>query len=130
MIENLDPKQAWALLQENPSAVLIDVRTAIEHGFVGHPPKAIHIAWKEFPSMQLNTQFVEQVKQHAPDENAPILLLCRSGVRSVEAAKALEAAGYRHLVNILEGFEGPIDEHKHRGNLGGWRFHDLPWEQS
>lgn len=130
MIENLDPKQAWALLQENPSAVLIDVRTAIEHGFVGHPPKAIHIAWKEFPGMQLNTQFVEQVEQHAPDKNAPILLLCRSGVRSVEAAKALEAAGYRHLVNILEGFEGPIDEHKHRGNLGGWRFHDLPWEQS
>jgi len=59
-----------------------------------------------------------------------VLLLCRSGVRSVDAAKALEAAGYQHLVNILEGFEGPLDEHKHRGTLGGWRFHGLPWEQS
>ena len=130
MIDNLDPKQAWALLQDNPAAVLIDVRTAIEHGFVGHPPKAIHVAWKEFPGMQPNPHFVEDVMRHVPDKTAPILLLCRSGVRSVEAAKALEAVGYQHLVNILEGFEGALDDDKHRGNLGGWRFHGLPWEQS
>lgn len=130
MIENLDPKQAWQVLQNTPNAVLIDVRTAIEHSFVGHPPKAIHIAWKEFPGMQSNANFVEQVQQHALDKSAPVLLLCRSGVRSVDAAKALEAAGYQHLINILEGFEGPLDEQKHRGTLGGWRFHGLPWEQS
>ncbi len=130
MIENLDPKQSWALLQNNPSAVLIDVRTAIEHSFVGHPPQAIHVAWKEFPGMQLNNDFVGQVERHVADKTAPVLLLCRSGQRSVDAAKALEAAGYQHLVNILEGFEGPLDDHKHRGNLGGWRFHGLPWEQS
>ncbi|MBS3964748.1 MAG: rhodanese-like domain-containing protein [Methylomonas sp.] len=130
MIENLDPKQAFALLQNNPAAVLIDVRTAIEHSFVGHPPNAVHVAWKEFPGMQLNASFVEQVKHHAPDTTAPILLLCRSGVRSIDAAKALEAAGYQHLVNIVEGFEGPLDPNKHRGTLGGWRFHGLPWQQS
>ncbi len=130
MIENLDPNQAWAVLQNNPAAVLIDVRTAIEHSFVGHPPKAIHVAWKEFPGMQMNPAFVEQVQQHAPDKSAPVLLLCRSGQRSVDAAKALEAIGYAHLINILEGFEGPLDAHKHRGALGGWRFHGLPWQQS
>ena len=130
MIENLDPKQAWAVLQENPAAVLIDVRTAIEHSFVGHPPKAIHVAWKEFPGMQLNPQFVEQVQQHAPDKSTPVLLLCRSGVRSVDAAKTLEANGYQHLINILDGFEGPLDENKHRGTIGGWRFLGLPWQQS
>ena len=130
MIENLDPKQAWALLQDNESAVLIDVRTAIEHSFVGHPPKAIHVAWKEFPGMQLNTAFVEQVQQHVADKSAPVLLLCRSGQRSVDAAKALEANGYQHPINILEGFEGPLDEHKHRNSVGGWRFHGLPWQQS
>lgn len=117
-------------MQENPAAVLIDVRTAIEHSFVGHPPNAIHVAWKEFPGMQLNETFVEQVQQHAPDRNAPVLLLCRSGVRSVDAAKALEADGYQHLINILEGFEGPLDEQKHRNTVGGWRFHGLPWQQS
>lgn len=129
MIENLDPIQAWALLQEDPAAVLIDVRTSIEHSFVGHPPKAIHVAWKEFPGMQLNTTFVEQVQRHVLDKTAPILLLCRSGQRSVDAAKALEAAGYERLINILEGFEGPLDDNKHRSTLGGWRFHGLPWEQ-
>ena len=130
MIENLYPKQCWELLQYNPSAVLIDVRTAIEHSFVGHPPGAIHIAWKEFPGMQLNELFVEQVKSAVPKKDAPVLLLCRSGQRSVDAAKALEAEGYRHLVNILEGFEGPLDGNKHRSNIGGWRYHGLPWEQS
>lgn len=129
-MENLDPKQSWTLLQADPTAVLIDVRTYIEHAFVGHPPGAVHIAWKEFPGMQLNAHFVQQVATAVPNPDAPILLLCRSGVRSVEAAKALEAAGYRRLINILEGFEGPLDEHKHRGGLGGWRFHGLPWQQS
>ncbi len=130
MIENLDPKQAWEVMQSHPAAVLIDVRTAIEHSFVGHPPKAIHVAWKEFPGMQLNSNFVGQVAQHVPDKNAPVLLLCRSGVRSVDAAKALEAAGFTHLINILQGFEGALDENKHRGNIDGWRFHGLPWQQS
>lgn len=130
MIDNLNPKQAWEVLCSNPAAVLIDVRTFIEHSFVGHPPKAIHVAWKEFPGMQLNPAFVEQVGQHAPDPGAPVLLLCRTGVRSVEAAKALEAAGYQHLVNIVGGFEGALDADKHRGNIDGWRCDGLPWEQS
>ncbi len=130
MIENLTPRQSWELLQNNPDAVLIDVRTAIEHSFVGHPPKAVHIAWKEFPGMQLNTRFIDQVKQTVPNKQTPVLLLCRSGQRSVDAAKALEKEGYQHLINILEGFEGPLDEEKHRNTLGGWRFHGLPWEQS
>jgi rhodanese-related sulfurtransferase len=130
MIENLTPKQCWDLLQSNPNAVLIDVRTSIEHSFVGHPPGAIPIAWKEFPGMQLNPGFVDEVGQAAPDKSAPVLLLCRSGQRSLDAAKALELEGYQHLVNILEGFEGPLNDQKHRGNLGGWRFYGLPWEQS
>jgi len=57
-------------------------------------------------------------------------LLCRSGQRSLDAAKALENAGYQHLINIVDGFEGSLDANKHRGNLGGWRFVGLPWEQS
>jgi len=130
MVENLNPQESWALMQQNASAIMVDVRTTIEHSFVGHPPEAIHIAWKEFPGMQLNTQFVTQVEATVSDKNTPILLLCRSGVRSVAAAKALEAVGYQNLVNIVEGFEGALDGNKHRGNIDGWRFHGLPWEQS
>ncbi len=130
MTENLDPKQSWDLLQHNPHAVLVDVRTKMEHTFVGHPPGAIHIPWKEAPDWQLNQNFVAEVKKAVPDINAPVLLLCRSGQRSLDAAKALEQAGYQHLINIVDGFEGPLDENKHRGNLGGWRFQGLPWLQS
>jgi len=130
MIENLVPQQAWEVLQSNAGAVLVDVRSKVEHAFVGHPPGAIHIAWKEAPDWQVNNQFVADVKKVATNPNAPVLLLCRSGQRSLDAAKALENAGYQHLINIVDGFEGSLDANKHRGNLGGWRFVGLPWEQS
>jgi len=130
MIENLNPQQAWDLLQQNTDAVLVDVRTKVEYAFVGHPLGAIHIAWKEAPDWQINSTFVAEVKKVIPDYNAPVLLLCRSGQRSLDAAKALEEAGFEHLINIIDGFEGPLDQHNHRGNIGGWRFNGLPWEQS
>lgn len=130
MIEQLSPQQAWDLLQANSNAVMVDVRTKIEHTFVGHPTGAIHIPWKEAPDWLPNAHFIDEVKKAVPDINAPVLLLCRSGQRSQDAAKALEHAGYRHLVNIVDGFEGPLDNNKHRGTLGGWRFHGLPWEQT
>lgn len=130
MIENLNPQQAWDLLQQNTNTVLVDVRTKIEHAFVGHPPGAIHIAWKEAPDWQLNSKFVAEVRKAVPDYNAPVLLLCRSGQRSLDAAKALEEAGFQYLINIVDGFEGPLDQHNHRGNLGGWRFNGLPWAQT
>ncbi len=130
MIENLSPQQAWDLLQHNADAVLVDVRTKAEHSFVGHPPGAIPIPWKEALGQPVNPHFVAEVCNVVPDRSAPVLLLCRSGQRSLDAAKALEEAGYQHLVNIVDGFEGPLDEHKHRGNLGGWRFQGLPWEQT
>ncbi len=130
MIENLNPQQAWKLLQQNASIVLIDVRSQMEHAYVGHPIGAVHIPWKEAPSWEINPNFVADVKKLVSDTNNPILLLCRSGQRSLSAAKALEDAGYKHLVNILDGFEGSLDADKHRNNLGGWRFCGLPWEQS
>jgi rhodanese-related sulfurtransferase len=130
MIENLTPQQAWDLLQQDNRAVLIDVRSKIEHAFVGHPIGAIPIPWKEAPDWQLNPQFIAEVIAAVPNRQVPVLLLCRSGQRSLEAAKALENAGYQWLVNIDGGFEGPLDSNKHRGNLGGWRFHGLPWQQT
>ena len=130
MIENLNPQQSWDLLQQKTDAVLVDVRTKIEHAFVGHPPGAVHIPWKEAPDWQVNPKFISEVERLVTDKNAPVLLLCRSGQRSLDAAKALEVAGFKRLINIVDGFEGPLDQHKHRGNLGGWRFSGLPWEQS
>jgi rhodanese-related sulfurtransferase len=130
MIKNLTPQQAWAMLQNDASALLVDVRTQMEHTYVGHPIGAVHIPWKEAPSWEINPDFVAEVSKRVDNPETPILLLCRSGQRSLSAARALEDAGYKQLVNIIDGFEGPLDIRNHRGKLGGWRFCGLPWQQS
>ncbi len=117
-------------MQKQPRAVLIDVRTKIEHTFIGHPPGALNIPWKELPDWLLNPEFVPLVVEAVPERDTPILLLCRSGQRSLDAANTLQQVGYIRLINIEGGFEGPLDNDKHRGNIGGWRFHGLPWQQS
>ncbi|MGH8475739.1 MAG: rhodanese-like domain-containing protein [Methylococcales bacterium] len=130
LIKNLNPLEAWRFIQHNPSSVLVDVRTEMEYSYVGHPCGAVHIAWKELPAFTVNPNFVLDVQKQVPEKATPVLLLCRSGQRSLAAANGLHEAGYTNLVNINEGFEGPLDANKHRGTLGGWRFHNLPWEQS
>lgn len=129
-IISISPKQANDILQENAEAKLIDTRTTIEHSFVGHPIGAIHIPLKRPPTWEVLPDFVNQVKELAASLSTPIVLMCRSGARSMEAAKLLEQAGFQSLYNMDEGFEGDKDNNNHRGTLGGWRFHDLPWEQS
>lgn len=129
-IKTVKPSQAYDILSRNRDAVLVDVRSKLEYTHVGHPQGAVHIVWKESPGWNVNPNFTAEVERAVPDSNSPVLLLCRSGQRSMDAAIALEKTGYINLINIDEGFEGPLDEEKHRGTVGGWRFHGLPWEQS
>ena len=131
-VKTLNPKEAYKLLQEHPNAVLIDVRSHMEYLFVGHPAGAIHIPWIDEPDWKLNPHFLTQVRQTmlgGASGAAPVLLICRSGVRSLEAGKALIEAGVKDVYNVAEGFEGQLDEKHHRSSQGGWRFHGLPWEQ-
>jgi rhodanese-related sulfurtransferase len=128
-MEHLKPQQAFDFLQANANAVLIDCRSAVEFLFVGHPVGAVHIAWSEAPDWEINPDFARQVRDEVA-EDKPVLLICRSGTRSIAAAKVLEDAGFKRVINVLEGFEGDRDEHHHRGTRGGWRFHGLPWEQT
>jgi rhodanese-related sulfurtransferase len=129
-IKSANPKQTFQALQANPQAALVDVRDKVESAFVGHPVQAINIPWKDAPDWKPNPNFVDEVRQRIPSYDTPIYLMCRSGQRSLDAAKALAVAGYQDLTNVEEGFEGALDEAKHRGTLGGWRFHGLPWKQS
>ncbi|PKM30729.1 MAG: rhodanese [Gammaproteobacteria bacterium HGW-Gammaproteobacteria-11] len=124
---SLYPTEAWALVQ-NGEAVLIDVRTIEELKFVGRVPDSLHIAWQTGPAMIKNPRFLRELENKAGKDKV-LLLLCRSGKRSAEAAKAATAAGFSHVFNILEGFEGELDPQQQRGALGGWRQHDLPWIQ-
>ena len=131
-VKTLSPKEAYKLLQEHPNAVLIDVRSHMEYLFVGHPAGAIHIPWIDEPDWKLNPHFLTQVRQTmlgGASGAAPVMLICRSGVRSLEAGKALIEAGVKDVYNVAEGFEGQLDEKHHRSASGGWRYHGLPWEQ-
>jgi rhodanese-related sulfurtransferase len=90
----------------------------------------VHIPWYEYPEMQAQPgRFVEQVQREAGGRERPVVLICRSGKRTVDAAEALEAAGFGEVVNVLHGFEGELDAQFHRGKINGWRFDGLPWEQ-
>ncbi|MDP2016499.1 rhodanese-like domain-containing protein [Hydrogenophaga sp.] len=108
-------------------AVLVDVRTDAEREWVGFVPGAVAVAWKQWPGMAMNPDFDAQVRQAAGGKK--IVLLCRSGVRSIAAAKRATELGLE-AYNILEGFEGDPDAHAHRGQHGGWRHHALPWRQN
>jgi rhodanese-related sulfurtransferase len=128
---HLDPLAAHVLLQEKPEAMLIDCRTEIEHMYVGHPVGAEHVAWQEAPDWEIDPEFADKVKWLVRNDlSRPVLLICRSGHRSILAGEALEAAGFTQVINVLEGFEGPLDDDYHRGTLGGWRCRGLPWYQS
>ena len=129
-MRNLLPQAAWALVQQEPGALFIDVRMEIESLYVGRPPGVHHIAWYEYPDLTPSPDgFVRQVEREAPDKTRTVVLICRSGKRSVDAALALEAVGFGNVVNVVHGFEGDLDENFRRSTLNGWRFDGLPWEQ-
>lgn len=122
------PLEAFELLQKAPGAVIVDVRTRAEWDWVGRVPGAVEIEWVEYPDMTRNPNFVAALRRQV-DTEALVLFLCRSGVRSRSAASIALESGFSAAYNILEGFEGDKDPQNHRGNLGGWRFHGLPWYQ-
>ena len=128
-MQHLTPKQAYEFLQSNLSAVLIDVRSEMEYMFVGHPKDAMLIPWVDGPDWDINPHFVAQVKK-AASLNRPMVLICRSGQRSVDAGMALEKAGLEGVYNVLHGFEGDLDAQHQRNVVNGWRFDGLPWVQS
>jgi rhodanese-related sulfurtransferase len=128
-MKHLKPLEAHEFLEKHPDAVLVDCRSEMEFLFVGHPKGAHHVAWNEGPDWEINPHFVGQVRKIA-SMNRPVVVICRSGQRSLSAGQALEQAGFAEVYNVLDGFEGPLDDTHHRGTLAGWRKEGLPWEQS
>jgi sulfur dioxygenase len=112
---------------QSGEALLIDIRTHAERAWVGFIPDVPGIEWKIWPGMALNPAFDEQLKAAAP-LCSKVMLLCRSGIRSIPAAQRAQALGFE-AYNILEGFEGDPDANAHRNSIGGWRAAGLPWKQ-
>ena len=121
------PTEAWQLLQAG-QAHIVDVRFHFEREYVGRIPNTKGIEWKNSETGQVNPAFIEGLKeQFTPSDT--LLFLCRSGVRSDAAARSAKIAGFSSAYNILGGFEGDLDNQKHRSSLNGWRKEGLPWEQ-
>jgi rhodanese-related sulfurtransferase len=116
------------------------VRTLAEWNFVGLPDlsgvnrQALCVEWQSFPSMALNPDFVTQASSALTAAGAnlhtPVMFLCRSGARSRAAAMAMTRAGFEKSFNIAGGFEGDLDEARHRGQNNGWKAAGLPWKQA
>ncbi len=135
MVEDVAPARVWAALLEDPDAVLVDVRTDAEWNFVGLTDLAaagkqpVLISWQAFPAMAVNPAFVAQMQDAGITPEHRVFFLCRSGARSLAAARAAIAAGYPNSFNIADGFEGPVDAEGHRGLVAGWKAEGLPWRQ-
>lgn len=132
---DLSPAEAWQRLADDPAAKLIDVRTQAEWSYVGVPDlgtlekQPLLVAWQIFPSMATNPAFAIQLEGLGVQPSDTLLFLCRSGVRSRAAAQAMTALGFARCYNVADGFEGPVDQQRHRGSVSGWKAIGLPWIQ-
>ncbi|MBF0455008.1 MAG: rhodanese-like domain-containing protein [Magnetococcales bacterium] len=123
----LSALEAFELVQQK-GVVFIDIRAEIEHFFVGSPPNVINIPWQDAPDYELNPDFLKEMNEVAQVEQT-VVLICRSGHRSIDAGNALIEAGYQKVYHVDEGFEGDKNDQHHRSTVNGWRFHKLPWVQ-
>ncbi|MDM7457590.1 MAG: rhodanese-like domain-containing protein [Tepidimonas sp.] len=135
-MRHLQPTEAWRWLQSCAQAaperapLFVDVRMEIESLYVGRPPGVVNIPWYEYPDLTPDPQgFARKVLEEAGSLDRAVLLICRSGKRTLDAGAALEAAGFTDVAHVVHGFEGELDEHFHRSSRNGWRFEGLPWEQ-
>jgi len=137
---DIDAAEAWEMLNKDPKAQLVDVRTMAEWNFVGLPDlsglgRKVHcIEWQQFPSMAFNPDFVAEtagaLAAAGAEPQSPVLYLCRSGGRSRAAAIAMARAGHKYSFNVAGGFEGDLNIERHRGSSSGWKAAGLPWKQS
>ena len=138
-VTEINAREAYELLENHVNAILVDVRSHMEYLFIGHPAGAVHIPWIDEPDWNINPNFVREIRQlvlggtshegFGTHNSVPIVLICRSGKRSLEAGNLLVKEGLVNVYNVKDGFEGELDEHHHRSTLAGWRFEGLPWEQ-
>ncbi len=139
-VDDVDVEAAWQSLSSSPRSQLVDVRTRAEWTYVGTPDlgpvgkRALLVEWQTFPDQAVDPRFAErlagELKAGGVQPGDDLFFICRSGSRSLAAARAMAEAGYTACHNVAGGFEGPLDEGRHRGSVGGWKAEGLPWLQS
>jgi rhodanese-related sulfurtransferase len=138
-IEDVPAEDVWVRLKDDEDAVLIDVRTRAEWTFVGLPDlstldkRVMAIEWQTFPDSQVDPGFTDRLggllEGAGVGKDAELFFLCRSGARSRAAAGAMADVGYTRCRNVKDGFEGPLDANRKRGQVAGWKAAGLPWRQ-
>ncbi len=134
-VEIINSKEAWARLANDDQTVLVDVRTMVEWAYVGVPDlttlgkDVVTIEWTKMSGQQ-NSAFTRQLLQSVPDTDKKLMFICRAGLRSHAAAVAARHAGYGHVVNVNDGFDGSLNEHGQRKTISGWCAEGLPWTQN
>jgi len=138
-VDEVDVASAWSALQGNPRSQLVDVRTRAEWTYVGIPDlgtlgkRIVLVEWQTFPDQSVDPRFAERLANELQalgvQADDDLFFICRSGSRSLAAANAMASAGYRACHNVSGGFEGPLDDNRHRGALSGWKATGLPWQQ-
>ena len=131
----ISPIDAWSMMKADASVTLIDVRSDMEFLMIGHPKGAVNVPWIDAPDWTVDEAFVMKVRRallgriSSQSKVSPLLLICRSGNRSSDAATLLAKEGVSDIHVVKDGFEGPLDDNHHRNTIAGWRFEQLPWEQ-
>lgn len=93
-IKQIDVAELKEKLDQDSSLVLIDVRTAEEYNAVRVPHIKARIDYQLIASQIDSLQF---------PKDQPVYLICRSGRRSLVAAKELQDIGYKYPINISGG---------------------------
>ena len=125
-VQNITAVEAYKLMKIIQNSVLIDVRTekewkeggvvTLDHEFV----KILLLSWRLLPDMVLNQSFIKEISAKILDNSANLFFMCRSGVRSFEAANFVLQHGYLNCYNISDGFESNQNDY-------GWKNNNLPW---
>ncbi len=138
-IPEAEPRDVWEHLNSDADAQLIDVRTSAEWTYVGHPDlgtldkPVVFAQWSSFPEQTVDSHYADQLEHTLENaglgKETTLFFLCRSGVRSLAAARVMAARGFTRCHNVTDGFEGPPDAGRHRGRTAGWKATGLPWVQ-
>jgi rhodanese-related sulfurtransferase len=125
-IKQTEPPQAYELLNANPDAIYLDVRTEEEFA-QGHPAGAINIPvvfLKPGAPPEPNASFLAVAEKALPHDKK-LIVGCMAGGRSQRACDILEQAGYGDLTNVRGGFGGARDA-SGAVVVTGWRDAGLP----
>jgi rhodanese-related sulfurtransferase len=137
-------------LASKEKLLFLDVRTRAEVNFLGMPTVAdANVPYMEIDSMyswdekkgvfklEPNSGFVTEVQdrlqQKGLDQNAKIIVMCRSGDRSAKAVDLLAKIGFKNIYSVVDGYEGDVakdGDHKGQRVVNGWRNSNLPWTYS